>query len=56
MHEYLHDFGAKRIHWRYDDPSGVPDLPSRVRPGKGAPRAAGEIRVRSRSPQFLRIG
>lgn len=25
----LHELGARRIHWRYDDPAGVPDLPAR---------------------------
>jgi len=54
MHEYLHDFGAKRIHWRYDDPSGLPETPPRVT-GKPLERAAGELRVRSRTAQILRV-
>ncbi|HVS86424.1 MAG TPA: hypothetical protein VHD91_12420 [Gaiellaceae bacterium] len=54
MHEYLHDLGTKRIHWRYDDPSGLPDSPSRVT-GKSAERAAGELRVRARTAQILRV-
>jgi hypothetical protein len=47
MHDLLiHELGARRIHWRYDDPSGLPDLPARG--GAGAvrpPRAAGELRL-----------
>ena len=42
LHERLHDLGAGRIHWRYDDPSGLPDLPVR---SVGMPvRVAGEVR------------
>jgi len=39
----IHELGARRIHWRYDDPSGVSEAPARLRG-----RRAGEIRVRSR--------
>ena len=41
-HLHLHELGARRIHWRYDDPSGLPDLPVR---SVGMPvRVAGEVR------------
>ncbi len=41
-HPLLHELGARRIHWRYDDPSGVSELPVRT---SGTPvRAAGELR------------
>jgi hypothetical protein len=40
----LHDIGARRVHWRYDDPSGVSDAPVRI---AGRPiRSAGAFRVR----------
>ena len=40
----LHELGARRVHWRYDDPSGVSEPGSRV---DGKPlRAAREIRIR----------
>jgi hypothetical protein len=47
MHDlWLHELGARRVHWRYDDPSGVPELPSR---STGRPiRSAGEVRLRVR--------
>jgi hypothetical protein len=42
LFQQMHDLGARRIHWRYDDPSGVPDVPVR---SAGTPvRAAGELR------------
>jgi hypothetical protein len=50
MHDLLiHELGARRIHWRYDDPSGLPDTPPRD--DRGAVRrirAAGELRLRAR--------
>lgn len=41
----LHELGARRVHWRYDDPSG---LPATTRADHGAlpVRSAGEIRGR----------
>ena len=43
----LHELGARRIHWRYDDPSGVTDVPVR---SAGVPvRTAGELRRVRRS-------
>jgi hypothetical protein len=54
MHEYLRNFGASRIHWRYDDPSGLPDTPSRVTSKPGG-RAASELRVRARTAQIMRV-
>lgn len=54
MNEYLRDFGAKRIHWRYDDPSGIPDTSSRVT-GKSSGRSASELRTRARTAQILRV-
>lgn len=53
MHDLqLHDLGARRVHWRYDDPSGVPDPaadPIRVagRPVRGL---VGAIRLHGRRP------
>ena len=42
MHDLLiHELGARRVHWRYDDPSGVPDAP---------PPFAGSRASASRSP------
>jgi hypothetical protein len=38
----LHELGARRIHWRYDDPSGIADVP--VRTSGTLIRAAGELR------------
>jgi hypothetical protein len=26
----IHELGARRVHWRYDDPSGVTDIGMRV--------------------------
>ena len=45
MHDLLiHELGARRIHWRYDDPSGVPETGARV---DGKPvRAARDLRIR----------
>ena len=38
----LHELGARRIHWRYEDPSGIAEMPVR---STGTPvRAAGEFR------------
>jgi hypothetical protein len=48
MHDLLiHELGARRVHWRYDDPNGLPDtLPAGGR-GAGRPiRSAGEVRAR----------
>jgi len=43
MHDLrLHELGARRVHWRYDDPSGLPDAP--VRDGGLPVRTAGELR------------
>ena len=52
MHDLLtHELGARRVHWRYDDPSGVTDAPSAARrvPGERIP-FAGEARIRVRRP------
>ena len=48
MHDLLiHELGAGRIHWRYDDPSGLPELSARGARGSGRPvRSAGELRLR----------
>lgn len=47
MHDLLlHELGARRITWRYDDPSGVPDLPAR-RGGRPV-LAASELRAAAR--------
>ena len=50
---FLHDLGSKRIHWRYDDPSGIPDAPVRGS-GKPSTQRGNEIRVRA-GLQVLRI-
>jgi hypothetical protein len=49
MHDLLiHELGARRIHWRYDDPSGLPDAPVRGVRGAGRPlHSAGELRLRT---------
>ena len=48
----IHELGARRVHWRYDDPSGVPERGSRV---DGKPiRAAREVRIRIGRREFLR--
>ena len=52
MHDLLiHELGARRLHWRYDDPSGVSDPPSAARriAGERIP-FAGETRIRVRRP------
>jgi hypothetical protein len=50
MHDLLiHELGARRVHWRYDDPSGLPDVPPRD--DRGASRGirpARELRLRVR--------
>ena len=54
MHDLLiHELGARRVHWRYDDPSGIPDTASRV-PAKPI-RSAGETRVRVRRGLRIRV-
>lgn len=47
MHDLLiHELGARRIHWRYDDPSGVPDLPGgSVRGASRTVRPAADVRA-----------
>ena len=40
----IHELGARRVHWLYDDPSGVAEAPARIA-GRPA-RTAGEIRLR----------
>ena len=54
MHDLLiHELGARSIHWRYDDPSGLPDAPLRGGRDAGRPvRSAGELRLRSRRRRF----
>ena len=45
MHDLLlHELGARRVHWRYDDPSGISEPGSRV--DRKPPRAARETRIR----------
>jgi hypothetical protein len=47
----IHALGARRIRWRYDDPSGLPDLPARtIRAGGFPVHPAGEHRVRALRP------
>ena len=58
MHDLLiHELGARRVHWRYDDPSGLPDAPERALRGGARPvHSAGELRLRIRrvaSPKAL---
>jgi hypothetical protein len=53
MHDLIvHQLGARRVHWRYDDPSGVTDADSRVvhAAGRTIPVAAeSRFRVRPRT-------
>jgi hypothetical protein len=50
MHDLLlHELGARRVHWRYDDPSGIADVDARTVRGAGRPApAAIESRLRIR--------
>ncbi len=50
MHDLLiHELGARRTHWRYDDPSGLPDVPASGVRGGGRPvHSAGELRLSAR--------
>jgi hypothetical protein len=45
-----YDLGARRVHWHYDDPSGVPDLGLEADGVAGRPiqQLVGELRVRAR--------
>jgi len=54
MHDLLiHELGARSIHWRYDDPSGIADVPTRgVRGAERPVHSAGELRLRSRRRRF----
>jgi hypothetical protein len=44
----IHWLGARRVHWRYDDPAGVADVDARtVRPaGRSAHGAEARLHVR----------
>jgi hypothetical protein len=55
MHDLLiHELGARRVHWRYDDPSGVPDVSGRGGRATGRPvRSAGELRLSARRAATL---
>ena len=45
MHDLLiHELGARRMHWRYDDPSGVPDIDARTVRGVGRPVPSAGVR------------
>ncbi|HKI91105.1 MAG TPA: hypothetical protein VJ986_02285 [Gaiellaceae bacterium] len=48
---FIHELGARRVRWTYDDPSGVPDGPSVGRriAGERIP-PLGETRIRLRRP------
>ncbi|HET7572069.1 MAG TPA: hypothetical protein VFJ77_05295 [Gaiellaceae bacterium] len=48
----LHELSARRVHWRYDDPSGVAESGSRI--DAKPVRAAHDVRVRVGRRQFLR--
>jgi hypothetical protein len=39
MHDQflIHELGARRVHWRYDDPSGLPEHDTRAVRAAGRP-------------------